>query len=64
MAKKKKRSVAQHVADVREKIEIQLRRAQRPPLPVNVHATVSESLRDRKRKLDRRRLQRKDWEDV
>ena len=64
MAKKKKRSVAQHVAEVRQKIDIQLRRAARPALPVNMHAPVSDSMQEKKRKLDRRRLQDKNWEEL
>jgi len=62
MTAKKKRSVAKHVAEVREKIERQLRRAVRPTLPVNTHAPVSESLVEKRRKLDAKLRQRKDWE--
>jgi len=64
LARKKKRSPAQHVADVREKIEIQLRRAVRPTLPVNTHAPVSESLVEKKRKLEKKSRQRKDWGEI
>lgn len=59
---KKKRSVARHVAEVREKIDIQLRRAARPALPVNTHAPVSDSLVEKKRKLEKKSKQRKEWE--
>ena len=61
---KKKRSVARHVAEVREKIEIQLRRAVRPALPVNTHAPVSDSLVQKKRKLQKKSRQRKEWDNL
>jgi hypothetical protein len=52
------------VAEVRERIETQLRRAARPTIPVNTHAPVSDSLLEKKRKLDKKRRQRKDWEET
>lgn len=64
MAKSRKRGSAQHVADVKEKIEIQMRRAGRPTLPINARAPVSETLVEKKRKLEAKARQRKEWDKI
>jgi hypothetical protein len=63
-SKSKRPSVRKRVAHAQEKLEIQRRRAARPMLPVNTQARVSETLVERKRKHERRRAQRKDWESL
>lgn len=63
-SKSKRPSVRKRVARAQEKLEIQRRRSVRPMLPVNTQARVSETLVERKRKLERRRTQRKDWESL
>lgn len=62
--KSKRASVRKRVERAQEKLEVQRRRAARPMLPVNTQAQVSETLVERKRKLERRRAQRKDWESL
>jgi hypothetical protein len=62
--KSKRPSVRKRVARAQEQLEVQRRRAARPMLPVNTQARVSETLVERKRKLERRRAQRKDWESL
>lgn len=59
----KKRAAKSKIAEIARRIEIQRRRAARPTTPVNAHATVSKSLAEKKRSLDRKARQRKDWED-
>lgn len=60
---KPKKTGAKHIAQIKRRIEAQRRRAARPDLPVNTHAQVSESLIERKRKLDRKRAQRRAWDE-
>lgn len=62
--KPKKTSVKRRIAEIKEKLDVQRRRAARPMLPVNTQARVSETLAERKRRLDRKRAQRKDWEET
>jgi hypothetical protein len=57
-------SAKKRIAEIKERLELQRRRAARPMLPVNTQARISESLVERRRKLDRKRAQRKDWEDT
>jgi hypothetical protein len=64
MARKKKVSAKARVRELQEKIEVQRRRALRPPLPVNAQARVSENKVEAQRKLDRKRRQRKEWENL
>jgi hypothetical protein len=59
---KGKKTGAKHIATIKQRIEAQRRRAARPQLPVNTQARISESLIERKRKLDRKRAQRRDWD--
>lgn len=61
--KKPKKIGAKHLAQVKAKIEVQRRRAARPTLPVNTQVRVSETLTERKRKLERKRKKLRDWED-
>ena len=64
MAKKKKPASAKRLKELQEKIGVQRRRALRPTLPVNTQARVSESLIERKRRLEKKSRQRRDWEDL
>ncbi len=64
MAKKKKTSSSRQLKELARKIATQKRRAQRPVLAVNTQVRVSETLVERKRKLERKRLQRRDWENI
>jgi hypothetical protein len=61
--KKPKRVGAKRLAEIKQKIEVQRRRAARPTVPVNTQVRVSETLAERKRKLERKRKQLRDWED-
>ena len=58
----KKRAAKAKIAEIARRIEIQRKRAARPTTTVNAHATVSKSLAEKKRSLDRKARQRKDWE--
>ena len=66
--KKKKRkrqpASARGLAALAEKIAVQRRRALRPMVPVNTQARVSESLAEKRRKDERKRRQRKEWEEL
>ncbi len=62
--RKKKKSSKAAIAAAKKKLEIQRRRAARPTLPVNAHAQVSETLIERKRRLEKRRVQKRDWENL
>jgi len=62
MARKKKPKVKARIRALQEKIEAQRRRALRPTLPVNTQGRVSETLVEKKRKLERKRRQRRDWD--
>ncbi|HXM17937.1 MAG TPA: hypothetical protein VN934_03905 [Candidatus Tumulicola sp.] len=64
MKRKKKKSPKRAIATAKKKLAIQRRRAARPTLPVNAHAQVSESLVERKRRLEKRRVQKRDWENL
>lgn len=59
---KKKHRSSKKIKALQDKIETQRRRRLRPTLPVNAQARVSESLVERKRKLERKMRQRRDWE--
>jgi len=59
-----RKSIRKKIASIKEKIEVQRRRAVRPTLPVNAHAQVSESLVQRKRRAEKDRERRKDWENL
>jgi hypothetical protein len=61
--KKPKKAGAKRLAEIKQKIEAQRRRAARPTLPVNTQVRVSETLAERKRKAERRRKQRRDWDE-
>ena len=60
----KRSSVKRRVAEIKQKLEVQRRRAARPMLQVNTQVRVSETLAERKRKLERRRRQRRDWDEI
>jgi hypothetical protein len=62
--KKAKKTGAKRLAEIKRKIEAQRRRAARPTLPVNTQVRISETLSERKRKLERRREQQRDWDDM
>jgi hypothetical protein len=62
--KKKKTGAKKRVAQIKEKLEVQRRRAARPTLAVNTQARVSETLAERKRKLERKRAQRREWDEL
>lgn len=64
MPRKKKPSSTKRLKELQEKIVAQRRRALRPTLPVNTHASVSKTLAEKKRKLEKKRRQRADWEDL
>ncbi|HXW50986.1 MAG TPA: hypothetical protein VEJ41_03255 [Candidatus Acidoferrales bacterium] len=64
MARKKKPRTKVRIQALQERIETQRRRALRPTLPVNAQARVSETLVEKKRKIERKRRQRRDWEDA
>jgi len=64
MPRKKKPASSKRLKELEEKIATQRRRALRPTLPVNSQARVSESLVERKRKLEKQRRQRRDWENL
>ncbi|MBV8172841.1 MAG: hypothetical protein JO219_13020 [Candidatus Eremiobacteraeota bacterium] len=61
-SKAKKTGSRKQIAALQVKLETQRRRAARPTIPVNTHARVSETLAERKRKAERRRAQRQDWD--
>jgi hypothetical protein len=58
----KKRTSKKHLAEIAKKVEVQRKRALRPLLPVNAHATVSKSLKEKKESLERKAA-RRDWAD-
>jgi hypothetical protein len=62
--KKPKKGGAKRLAEIKKKIEAQRRRAARPTSPVNTHVRVSETLIERRRKLERRRRQLRDWDEI
>jgi hypothetical protein len=65
MAKKKKKKVsAKRLQELAEKIAVQRRRALRPTLPVNTQARVSDSLIEKRRKLEKKSRQRREWENL
>jgi len=64
MPRKKKRVSAKRLKELTEKIAIQRRRAARPTLPVNSQVRISESLVERKRRLEKKKRQRRDWESL
>ena len=58
----KKPASKSRLAEIERRIEVQRRRAARPTTTVNAHATVSKSLAEKKKALDRKTRQRQDWE--
>jgi hypothetical protein len=64
MARKKKPASKTRIPALQQKIETQRRRTLRPTLPVNAHAPVSETRVEKERKLERRRRQRRDWDEL
>ena len=61
---KKKPASAKRLKELAGKIAAQRRRALRPTLPVNTQVRVSESLIEKRRKLEKKSRQRRDWEDL
>ena len=64
MAKRKKKTSARAIAEIKKKIESQRRRAARPTSPVNTQVRISESLAERRRREEKRRVQKGDWENL
>jgi hypothetical protein len=64
MPRKKKTASKKRLKELKEKIAVQRRRAQRPTLPVNTQTRISESLVEKKRRLEKKRRQRHDWENL
>jgi len=62
--KKRKTSANARIAAAKKKIAVQRRRAARPMLAVNTHAPISETLEEKKRRDEQRRIQRRDWENL
>ncbi len=62
--KNPKKASAKRLTEIKQKIEAQRRRAVRPTLPVNTQVRVSETLAERKRKAERRRKQKRDWDEI
>ena len=60
----RKKSTRAKIAQVKKQIEVQRKRAGRPTLPVNTQTRVSESLTERKRREEKRRVQKRDWENL
>jgi hypothetical protein len=61
--KKKKPASPKRLKELEDKIATQRRRALRPTLPVNTQARVSDSLVERKRKLEKKQRQSGGWEE-
>lgn len=59
----KKPASKSRLAEIERRIEVQRRRAARPATTVNAHASVSKSLTEKKKALDRKARQRKAWEE-
>ena len=59
----KKRTSKARLAEIKQKIDVQRRRAARPTLPVNTHAPVSKSLAEKKKSADRKARQSRTWSD-
>ncbi len=64
MTHRKKRAAPAKMAEIQHKIDVQRRRGLRPTVPVNTHASVSESLIEKKRKNEKRLKARKEWEEL
>jgi len=64
MPRKKKRASPKRLAELAKKIAVQRRRRLRPTLPVNTQTRVSESLVEKKRRLEKKRRQRGEWENM
>lgn len=62
--KRAARGVKRRVTEIKQKLEVQRRRAARPTLPVNTQVRVSETLVERRRKAERKRKQRRDWDEA
>jgi hypothetical protein len=61
LARRKKARSKKRIETLQARIEAQRRRALRPTLPINAQARVSESLVEKRRKLERKRRQRREW---
>jgi hypothetical protein len=59
---KKNPASRKRITELQTKIAAQVRRAARPALTVNTHARTTKSRRETEAKIDRRRAQRRDWE--
>jgi hypothetical protein len=59
----KKRASKARLADIERRIEVQRRRAARPTLPVNAHAPVTKSFKEKKESLERKDGRRRRWDE-
>jgi hypothetical protein len=59
---KKKRASKARLLELAKKIDVQRRRAARPTLPVNAHAPVSKSLKEKREALERKARQKREWD--
>jgi hypothetical protein len=64
MTRRKKPASSAKLAEIQHKIDVQRRRGLRPTVPVNTHASASESLVEKKRKNEKRLKARKEWEEL
>lgn len=64
MTRRKKPASPAKIAEIQRKIDVQRRRGLRPTVPVNTHASASESLVEKKRKNEKRLKARKEWEEL
>ena len=64
MPRKKKPASPARLREIKEKIVVQQKRAQRPALPVNSHVQVSKSKLERERQLARKRARRGEWDEA
>jgi len=62
--KRKKTGSKRRLEELARKIVAQRKRALRPTLPVNTQTRVSETLVEKRRKIERRSRQRRDWENI
>lgn len=59
----KKRTSKARLTEIKQKIDVQRRRAARPTLPINTHAPVSKSLAEKKKSADRKARRARVWDD-
>jgi hypothetical protein len=64
MPRKKNPAAPARLREIKEKIVIQQKRAQRPALPVNSHSQISKNKLERERQLARKRARRGEWDEA